>query len=126
MRLLLAVLFYAVALIDMFCYVHFESTLTPTMLMLFFETTGREAKEFLGSYMGWDMFTSKTGWVLLIAMLHTLWAMCSSWLKRQFRKTHLQLTESAARCSQAVLGVATLSLFIFGCGNPVTFYLLRL
>ena len=112
-RLLLAVLFYAVALIDMFCYVHFESTLTPTMLMLFFETTGREAKEFLGSYMGWDMFTSKTGWVLLIAMLHTLWAMCSGWLKRQFRKTHLQLTESAARCSQAVLGVATLSLFIY-------------
>lgn len=112
-RLLLAVLFYVVALIDMFCYVHFESTLTPTMLMLFFETTGREAKEFLGSYMGWDMFTSKTGWVLLIAMLHMLWAMCSGWLKRQFRKTHLQLTESAARCSQAVLGVATLSLFIY-------------
>lgn len=36
-RLLLAILLYIVALIDMFCYVRFESTLTPTMLMLFFE-----------------------------------------------------------------------------------------
>ena len=72
MRGILTVLLYAVALVDMFCYVHFESTLTPTMLMLFFETTGREASEFLGSYLGWDLIASKTGWVLLIGLLHLL------------------------------------------------------
>lgn len=43
-RLLFAIILYVVALIDMFCYVHFESTLTPTMLMLFFETTGQEVQ----------------------------------------------------------------------------------
>ena len=34
-RALLYVILYSVALVDMFCYVKFESTLTPTMLMLF-------------------------------------------------------------------------------------------
>ncbi len=81
-RGVIAFILYAVALIDMFCYVHFESTLTPTMLMLFFETTGREAGEFLDSYLGWDLITSKTGWILLIALLHILWAIFSAWWKK--------------------------------------------
>ena len=82
-RGIIAFILYAVALIDMFCYVHFESTLTPTMLMLFFETTGREAGEFLDSYLGWDLITSKTGWILLIALLHILWAIFSAWWKKR-------------------------------------------
>ena len=82
-RGVIAFILYAVALIDMFCYVHFESTLTPTMLMLFFETTAREAGEFLDSYLGRDIFTSKTGWILLIALLHILWAIFSAWWKKR-------------------------------------------
>lgn len=112
-RLLLAVLLYAVALIDMFCYVHFESTLTPTMLMLFFETTGREAREFLGSYLGWDLITSKTGWILLIALLHVLWAVCSVWWKRKNEKLQLRLTEPVVLYSNAFLGITALALFVW-------------
>ncbi|MBQ7420068.1 MAG: phosphoethanolamine transferase [Prevotella sp.] len=114
-RLFLAVILYAVALVDMFCYVHFESTLTPTMLMLFFETTGGEAKEFLNSYVGWDLLTSKTGWVLLIALLHIIWAVWSAWWQRrnQQKRSLISLNESVAQRSQAILGLLALGLFIY-------------
>ena len=69
-RLAVAVVLYAVALVDVFCYVRFESPLTPTMLMLFFETNSREASEFLQAYVSTDTLWSPVGGVLLIALLH--------------------------------------------------------
>jgi len=112
-RLLLAILLYAVALIDMFCYVRFESTLTPTMLMLFFETTGQETKEFLNSYVGWDLLTSKTGWIILIAFLHILWSIFSLWWKRHNQRMGLRLSPSVVLYSQSIMGVVALGLFVY-------------
>lgn len=112
-RLLLAILLYAVALIDMFCYVRFESTLTPTMLMLFFETTGQETKEFLNSYVGWDLLTSKTGWIILIAFLHILWSIFSTWWKRRNQRMGLRLSPSVVLYSQSIMGVVALGLFVY-------------
>ena len=68
-RWVIAIVLYAIALIDMFCYVRFESTLTPTMLMLAEETDGRETTEFFHSYVGWDLLTTKVGWVLLVFVM---------------------------------------------------------
>ena len=70
---LLYVFFYGIAIIDLFCYERFESTLTPTMLMLFGETTGQEANEFLKGYLSWEVITSKVGWILLLMLAHILW-----------------------------------------------------
>ena len=112
-RLLFAIILYVVALIDMFCYVHFESTLTPTMLMLFFETTGQEANEFLNSYVGWDLLTSKTGWIFLIAGLHILWAILSVWWKKYHPSTEQCIPQQAIPYLQAGLGVIVLGLFIY-------------
>jgi len=112
-RLLLAILLYIVALIDMFCYVRFESTLTPTMLMLFFETTGQETKEFLDSYVGWDLLTSKTGWIIVIAFLHILWSIFSLWWKRHNQRMGLRLSPSVVLYSQSVMGVVALGLFVY-------------
>lgn len=112
-RLLLAILLYIVALIDMFCYVRFESTLTPTMLMLFFETTGQETKEFLNSYVGWDLLTSKTGWIILIVFLHILWSIFSLWWKRHNQRMGLRLSPSVVLYSQSVMGVVALGLFVY-------------
>jgi len=112
-RLLLAILLYIVALIDMFCYVCFESTLTPTMLMLFFETTGQETKEFLNSYVGWDLLTSKTGWIILIAFLHILWSIFSTWWKRRNQRMGLRLSPSVVLYSQSIMGVVALGLFVY-------------
>ena len=72
-RALLYLVLYGVALVDMFCYVKFESTLTPTMLMLFGETNQQESKEFLSSYLGWDIITSYVGWILLLMLVHLMW-----------------------------------------------------
>lgn len=114
-RAVLAFIFYAVALIDMFCYVHFESTLTPTMLMLFFETTGREAGEFLQSYVGWDLITSKTGLILLIALLHLAWNM----LAQQLRSNKMfgpRLAPPVVWTLSALAGIAAFAFFIH-CGS---------
>ena len=72
-KTLLCVLFYGVAIVDMYCYERFESTLTPTMLMLVSETTPQEAGEFLTGYLSWDVIKSQVGWVLLLILIHILW-----------------------------------------------------
>ena len=77
LRPAVATVLYAAALVDMFCYVRFESTLTPTMLMLFFETNSQEAAEFLGTYVTADTLLSPVGAVLLIALAHAVSATVS-------------------------------------------------
>jgi heptose-I-phosphate ethanolaminephosphotransferase len=72
-KALLYIFFYGVALVDMFCYERFESTLTPTMLMLAMETTGQEAKEFFSGYLSWETVKSGVGWILLLIIVHILW-----------------------------------------------------
>ena len=114
-RAVLAFIFYAVALIDMFCYVHFESALTPTMLMLFFETTGREAGEFLQSYVGWDLITSKTGLILLIALLHLAWNMVAQQL-RSNKMFGPRLAPPVVWTLSALAGIAAFAFFIH-CGS---------
>ncbi|MBR4898365.1 MAG: sulfatase-like hydrolase/transferase [Prevotella sp.] len=103
-RLVVAVLLYAIALIDVFCYVRFESTLTPTMLMLFFETNGREAGEFLKSFVGWDLFTSLVGGVLLIALLHIVWSVLRFWQRRR-RWMGPRLSKPALLVGNALMGL---------------------
>ena len=72
-KALLYVFFYGVALVDMFCYERFESTLTPTMLMLAMETTGQESREFLSGYLSLETIKSGVGWILLLMIVHILW-----------------------------------------------------
>ena len=69
-RAVFAVVAYVLALVDVFCFVKFGSTLNPTMLLLASETTGREASEFLSSYLSADVLFSGCGWILLIALVH--------------------------------------------------------
>lgn len=111
-RLLLAVLLYIIALVDMFCYVHFDSVLTPTMLMLFLETNRQEMQEFLDTYLGLDLITSKTGWILLVALLHFLWALISdrvkNWLKR-----HLPTKSFSTLHFKSMLGGVVFVIFTY-------------
>jgi len=73
LKALLYIFLYGVALIDMFCYVRFESTLTPTMLSLVAETSSQEAREFFAGYLSWDIITTSVGWILLLILIHILW-----------------------------------------------------
>lgn len=69
-RGVLAVLAYAVALADTYCFVKFDSTLTPTMLLLVGETNSREAGEFMRTLLSADVVFGKVGGILLLALLH--------------------------------------------------------
>ena len=73
LKALLYILFYGVAIADMYCYERFESTLTPTMLMLVGETNAQEAREFISGYLSWDVVTTGVGWILLLMAVHLLW-----------------------------------------------------
>ena len=81
-RALLYVIFYGVAIVDLYCYERFESTLTPTMLMLVGETTPQEAGEFLKGYLSWEVIESQVGWILLLILIHILWTFVHCWLKK--------------------------------------------
>ena len=71
MRLLFSIIAYTVALADVFCFVKFGSTITPTMLLLVGETNSQETSEFFRSYFSWDVLLSGVGWVLLVALGHS-------------------------------------------------------
>ena len=86
-RIPLYIILYGTAIVDMYCYVRFESTLTPTMLMLVNETTPQEAGEFLSGYLSLDVLTSPVGYILLILLAHILWTI----LRRVFRQLRRRL-----------------------------------
>lgn len=111
-RLFAALLLYAVALADMFCYVRFESTLTPTMLMLCLETNAREAREFASTYLGHDLFSSLTGGILWIALAHLLWSVTSWRLKKKAHLLH-RMSNPFTHATSAITGGITLTLFVY-------------
>ena len=61
---------YPISIIDMYCFVRFGSTLTPTMLLLVGETNSSEASEFFTTYLDWGLFLSPVGLILLLMLAH--------------------------------------------------------
>jgi len=88
-KALLYVVFYGVAIVDMYCYERFESTLTPTMLMLVGETTSQEAGEFLKGYLSWEVIKSQIGWVLMLILIHILWTLVRSRIRKNTQEMML-------------------------------------
>ena len=112
-RALLYVALYSVALIDMFCYVKFESTLTPTMLMLFNETTKQESEEFLASYLNWEVITSYVGWILLLILTHIVWIFLRKQLGKMSNRIILpKVNDIIPMACKAVLGVVVAWLLV--------------
>ena len=110
-RIPLYLILYGTAIVDMYCYVRFESTLTPTMLMLVNETTPQEASEFLSGYLSWDVLTSSVGYILLILLTHILWTIFRTIFKRLRRRLILptlnpQLTGILTTAVRCLLGIA--------------------
>ena len=117
-RSVLYVVLYGIALIDMFCYVKFDSTLTPTMLMLFGETTQQESQEFLSSYLNWDIITSCVGWILLLIAVHILWTILRKvLLKMRHRMILPKVNQTVPVVCKAVLGVVVAWMLIDAYGQ---------
>lgn len=68
------IVLYVVAIIDVYCFWKFASTLTPSMLMLVSETDSREVGEFLRSYLSTDILFSPLRWIFLLILIHAVWA----------------------------------------------------
>lgn len=112
---------YAVSLIDVVCYEKFDSTLTPTMLLLVGETNSQEAGEFLQSFFSFDLFTGRAGWILLLLLVHILWAIARKVLKtrlscfQRIKDKLLQKTWAAPVIGilTFVIGIAFWSIFAY-------------
>ena len=70
-------------IMDMYCFVRFGSTLTPTMLLLVGETNSSEASEFFSTYLDWSLLLTPIGLILLLMLAHIV---CNIIAAR--RKTH--------------------------------------
>ena len=108
-KALLYVFLYGLALVDMFCYERFESTLTPTMLMLAMETTSKEAQEFLSGYLSWDIVKTGVGWILSLMAGHILWTILRTIFKRMSKRMILlpKLHESVYTIPKLLIGLIT-------------------
>lgn len=71
-RVFLYIIAYGTSLTDLFCWVKFQSTLNPSMLLLVGETDEREASEFFSSYFTSDLIFSSVGLLLLVMLIHIL------------------------------------------------------
>ena len=71
-RVFLYIIAYCTSLTDLFCWVKFQSTLNPSMLLLVGETNEREASEFFSSYFTSDLIFSSVGLLLLVMLIHIL------------------------------------------------------
>lgn len=117
-------LFYLLVVVDVYCFVKFDTTITPTMLLLVGETDSREATEFLESYLTPDVVFSRLGWVLLVMIVHIIWAQvwrnrkkCLEWIKV---KCNFDLKNAVRwHLAEPWLGLIMLVLFVISTINCI-------
>lgn len=107
---------YAVALVDVYCFVKFDSTLTPTMLLLVGETNSREAGEFLQSLVSMDILFSKLGWIILIILLNILCSVLLCGIRKGWHglgKLKWNPSESIKHYALPVMGIVFIGAFAY-------------
>ena len=113
------VVLYATAVVDVYCFVKFQSTLTPTMLQLVGETDSRETGEFLRSCVSPDVLISNVGWILLLMFAHVLIALrlrFPHFIPRRQRELIKSIFGRACQLlhrARPVLGIVTLVLLVW-------------
>ena len=110
---------YATAVVDVYCFVKFQSTLTPTMLQLVGETDSRETGEFLRSCVSPDVIMSNVGWVLLLMFVHIISALrlrFPHFIPRRWRELIKSIWLRACellRRARPMIGTAVLALLVW-------------
>ena len=110
---------YATAVVDVYCFVKFQWTLTPTMLQLVGETDSRESGEFLRSCVSPDVLLSNVGWVLLLMFVHIISALrlrFPHFIPRRWRELIKSIwlrTCELLRRARPVIGTAVLALLVW-------------
>ncbi len=112
---LIYIIAYTLALIDVFCWEKFSSTISPSMLLLVSETTGNEASEFLSTYITPDLFATNFAWIPVILLCHVLVTMLPKHKQVKIwagKATHI--IKQKQRYLHAILGILTLTCIISG------------
>lgn len=102
---------YATSIADLFCWVKFQSSLNPSMLLLAAETDKREASEFVSSYINSEVLASSVGLLLLIIVVHCLLAVWNIYRKRKGIKYPVQLNILKEK-SAHFIGIIALVFFV--------------
>lgn len=102
---------YATSIADLFCWVKFQSSLNPSMLLLAAETDKREASEFVSSYINSEVLASSVGLLLLIIVVHCLLAVWNIYRKHKGIKHPVQLNILKDK-SAHFIGIITLFFFV--------------
>lgn len=101
---------YTLTLIDVFCFVKYDSTLTPTMLLLLGETNSREAGEFLQTCFSPDVLFSSVGLILLVLLAHIAFTLFS---RRRKNAPTKQARWNFRQSALPLAGLLTLGLLIW-------------
>ena len=102
---------YATSIADLFCWVKFQSSLNPSMLLLVAETDKREASEFFSSYINSEVLASSVGLLLLIIVMQCLVAVWNIYRKRKGVKYPVQLNILKEK-STHFIGIIALVFFV--------------
>ena len=102
---------YATSIADLFCWVKFQSSLNPSMLLLAAETDKREASEFFSSYINSEVLASSVGLLLLIIIMQCLVAVWNIYRKRKGIKYPVQLNILKEK-SADFIGIIALVFFV--------------
>ena len=86
LQIMLCSITYSIAFVDACCKTLFGTPITPTMLLLAQETTGRETEEFFSQYIKPELLFSTAGLILLIALLHIVMAVRKQTFRSSFFK----------------------------------------
>ncbi len=106
-RALLYIVLYLTAIADLYCFVNFDSTLNPSMLMLVAETDSREVGDFLSSCVSPSFIFSSVGWVLLLIIVHVI---VFTIHKKLF--SHVRLRKEVTNTMRPILGFVCIVLFV--------------
>lgn len=103
LQVMLSCIVYVIAIIDACCKTLFDTPITPTMVLLAQETTGREATEFFSQYLKPELLYSVADVIVLLAVCHTVMVIRKVkipiyYLKQPFIASALMLTLVIGAC----------------------------
>lgn len=107
-------LLYGLALVDVYCFMTYDTTMTPTVMMLMMETDSSEAGEFIQTLFNSKVIFGKVGYILLLILAHIVITIVRKYIPF---KLHLSfVAKSWADGIFSVAGLAALVAFIW-CGS---------
>lgn len=117
---LLYIVFYGVAIADIYCYLRFDTELSPTMLQIISETNTKETSEFLSSYITADILFSRLSWIFLLILLHLTFTFGKKTLQKQVDRitanlsVHLKRTCIHPAYANICIALITIVLIVTG------------